>query len=408
MAFPRRRRRFDLAVLHRRRGKADRQKHETEKGKAPFHVAATIFVVRGKGKDRDGGHDRGHRFGMVRAKAPEAFGRGAGAHQFDQAEMLPALRRDVRQRRVQGIGRKKLRMLRMRQEVHGLDGHDLRFKKDTNQRMDRVSAPPVRIPFAEDVRLRQQKRGNDRPLLAFQGLRRAPRSPGRGRFVREGLDRREALRRAEIRKGIRQKEIQCERRPREGLPILRRVRDRRRAEFLRRHRQKQAGRQSHAQGIRKANRRMLDFCPRRRKGTQRRHRRARPEKRGPHKRRNPRNEGRGQPFGRDKRPPRQNGEVHAGPFRLRSSKPSGLDESVLAVDERTKRQNGQGEMVPGDGVFQENPHKIPRQIREKREIIGFIYPSFANEVLTYFESCKCYFEILSRFLEHNEHRNKIR
>lgn len=58
MAFPWRRRRFDLAVLHRRRGKADRQKHETEKGKAPFHVAATIFVVRGKGEDRDGGHDR--------------------------------------------------------------------------------------------------------------------------------------------------------------------------------------------------------------------------------------------------------------------------------------------------------------------------------------------------------------
>lgn len=104
MAFPRRRRRFDLAVLHRRRGKADRQKHETEKGKAPFHVAATIFVVRGKGEDRDGGHDRGHRFGVVRAKAQKAFAGGAGAHQFDQAEMLPALRRDVRKRRVQGIG----------------------------------------------------------------------------------------------------------------------------------------------------------------------------------------------------------------------------------------------------------------------------------------------------------------
>lgn len=58
MAFPRRRRRFDLAVLHRRRGKADRQKHKTKKGKAPFRVAATIFVVRGKGEDRDGGRDR--------------------------------------------------------------------------------------------------------------------------------------------------------------------------------------------------------------------------------------------------------------------------------------------------------------------------------------------------------------
>ena len=38
-------------------------------------------------------------------------------------------------------------------------------------------------------------------------------------------------------------------------------------------------------------------------------------------------------------------------------------------------------MVPGDGVFQENSNKIPRQIRENREIIGFIHPSFANEVL---------------------------
>ena len=111
----------------------------------------------------------------------------------------------------------------------------------------------------------------------------------------------------------------------------------------------------------------------------------RPEKRGPHKRRNPRNEGRRQPFGYDKRPPRQNGEVHAGPFRLRSSKPSGLDESVLAVDERAEGQNGQGEMVPGDGVFQENSNKIPRQIRENREIIGFIHPSFANEVFRGFE-----------------------
>jgi len=126
---------------------------------------------------------------------------------------------------------------------------------------------------------------------------------------------------------------------------------------------------------------MLDLGPRRRKGPQRRHRRARLEKRGPHKRRNPRNEGRGQSFGRDKRSPRQNGEVHAGPFRLRSSKPSGLDESVLAVDERAEGQNGQGEMVPGDGAFEENPNKIPRQIRENREIIESIHPSFANEVL---------------------------
>ena len=39
-------------------------------------------------------------------------------------------------------------------------------------------------------------------------------------------------------------------------------------------------------------------------------------------------------------------------------------------------------MVPGDGVFQENSNKIPRQIRENREIIGFIHPSFANEVLS--------------------------
>ncbi len=38
-------------------------------------------------------------------------------------------------------------------------------------------------------------------------------------------------------------------------------------------------------------------------------------------------------------------------------------------------------MVSGDGVFQDNPNKIPRQIRENREIIGFIHPSFANEVL---------------------------
>ena len=47
------------------------------------------------------------------------------------------------------------------------------------------------------------------------------------------------------------------------------------------------------------------------KGPQRRHRCARLEKRGSHKRRNPRNEGQRQSFGRDKRPPRQNGEVHA-------------------------------------------------------------------------------------------------
>ena len=72
--------------------------------------------------------------------------------------------------------------------------------------------------------------------------------------------------------------------------------------------------------------------------------------------------------------------VHAGPFRLRSGKPSGLDESVLAVDERTEGQNGQGEMVPGNGVFEENSYKIPRQIRENREIIESIHPSFANEV----------------------------
>ena len=173
--------------------------------------------------------------------------------------MLPALRRDVRKRRVQGIGDKKLRMLRMWQKVHGFDGHDLRFEKDTHQRMDRVSAPPVRIPFAEDVGVGQQKRGNDRPILAFQGLRRAPRNPGRGRPVRKGLDRREALRRPEIREGIRQKEIQCERRSHEGLPILCGLRDRRGAQLLRRHRKKQAGRQGHAQGIRKANRRMLDL-----------------------------------------------------------------------------------------------------------------------------------------------------
>ena len=313
--------------------------------------------------------------------------------------MLPALRRDVRKRRVQGIGDKKLRMLRMWQKVHGFDGHDLRFEKDTHQRMDRVSAPPVRIPFAEDVGVGQQKRGNDRPILAFQGLRRAPRNPGRGRPVRKGLDRREALRRPEIREGIRQKEIQCERRSHEGLPILCGLRDRRGAQLLRRHRKKQAGRQGHAQGIRKANRRMLDLGPRWRKGPQRRHRRARLEKRGPHKRRNPRDEGRRQPFGRDKRPPRQNGEVHAGPFRLRSSKPSGLDESVLAVDERAEGQNGQGEMVPGDGVFQENSNKIPRQIRENREIIGFIHPSFANEVLKPFIlfCTSCFINIMSCF-----------
>ena len=99
------------------------------------------------------------------------------------------------------------------------------------------------------------------------------------------------------------------------------------------------------------------------------------------KRRNPWDEGRRRSFGRDKRPPRQDGEVHAGPFRIRSFWPPGLDESFLAVDERPKGQNGQGQMVPGDGAFEENPHKIPRQIREKREIIGFIHPSFANEVL---------------------------
>ena len=77
MAFPRRRRRFDLAVLHRRRGKADRQKHETEKGKAPFHVAATIFVVRGKGEDRDGGwvHAWGEGIGGV---AIDVYGYGYG------------------------------------------------------------------------------------------------------------------------------------------------------------------------------------------------------------------------------------------------------------------------------------------------------------------------------------------
>ena len=272
-------------------------------------------------------------------------------------------------------------MLRMRQEVHGVDGHDLRFKEDPHQRMDRVSAPPVRIPFAEDVGVRQQKRGNNRPLLAFQGIRRAPRNPGRNCPVWEGLDRREALRRAEIREGIGQKGIERQRRPDQGLPILCGMRDRRRAELLRRHRQKQTGRQSHAQGIRKANRRMLDFGSRRRKGPQRRHRRARPEKRGSHLCRNPWDEGRRQSFGRDKRPPRQDGEVHAGPFRIRSFWPPGLDESFLAVDERPKGQNGQGQMVPGDGTFEENPHKIPRQIREKREIIGFIHPSFANEVL---------------------------
>jgi len=100
------------------------------------------------------------------------------------------------------------------------------------------------------------------------------------------------------------------------------------------------------------------------------------------KRRNPWDEGRRRSFGRDKRPPRQDGEVHAGPFRIRSFWPPGLDESFLAVDERPKGQNGQGQMVPGDGTFEENPHKIPRQIREKREIIGFIHPSFANEVFS--------------------------
>lgn len=61
-----------------------------------------------------------------------------------------------------------------------------------------------------------------------------------------------------------------------------------------------------------------------------------------------------------------------------------LGDTSLNVYNACIRKNGQGQMVPGDGTFEENPHKIPRQIRERREIIGFIHSSFANEVLLSF------------------------
>ena len=173
---------------------------------------------------------------------------------------------------------------RMRRGVHGLDERDLRFQEDARLRTDRVPAPFVRIPFAESMRLRWQKRGNDRPLLSFQSLRCAG--------IREGIGQKGA---------------------RATKPFSRHT-------------------ESESPNTRPwSTTAKMATTP---SST------PRPQKRGPHKRRNPRNGGRRQPFGRDKRPPRQNGEVHAGPFRLRSSAPSGLDESVLAVDERVEGQNG--------------------------------------------------------------------
>ena len=128
---------------------------------------------------------------MVRPEASQADAGDGGVVQRPPPGGMPAMRigahmepRRLRERR------RPLRMRPLPQDVHAGDRHGVRLVQDTAVGVDGVPAPPLRVPFREDGRPGQQERGFHRPLLAFQGLRRAQGMAGRHRPRQRRGDRR--------------------------------------------------------------------------------------------------------------------------------------------------------------------------------------------------------------------------
>ena len=153
---------------------------------------------------------------------------------LDRGEVVPTLRPRRRRQGRKGPERDPaLRLPRMRKAIHAPHRHDIRLEEDTDIGMDRVPGPPLRVPFPEDVHVRQQERENHRRLLAFQGLHRAQGSAGRRRPQGPRLRRREALRRAQLGQGEGEGEGKV--REFQGVPVLRCDGHQRRARLLPRH-----------------------------------------------------------------------------------------------------------------------------------------------------------------------------
>ena len=138
---------------------------------------------------------------MVHREASQGRPFGDRVHQLHPHRDMPALRVPPHQERREEERRDtdlRMPLPEMRQGVQPAHEHHIRLQKDPAERMGRIPHPSFRVPFRRHGRDGQQKRRIHGPLLAREGVHRAPGIPGPHRFGRPGLDRRDLRLREKI------------------------------------------------------------------------------------------------------------------------------------------------------------------------------------------------------------------
>lgn len=148
-----------------------------------------LWPIRGSARGKAG---RQRVAGMVRSEASQAIPRRDRARQLRRPRGLPVLRmRQDSQKRQEARRGAEILLPRMLALVQPADRDAVRLQEDPTVGTGGVPAPPLRVPSRQNARPGQQKRRKLRKILAYEGILRSGRVPGRGGARGPGMARRD-------------------------------------------------------------------------------------------------------------------------------------------------------------------------------------------------------------------------